>query len=980
MAKFNDKISNLISSQLPDFVVEDHPKFLQFLKTYYTFMESAELQISDVQVTDGILLETETNQENRLLLDGGALGSEKTQLHAGSKLLLENSEYGKFTKGEIIRGQTSKAESSIIVEDVLNGRLYIASQDKFIQGEQIIGLTSNAIANIINYKPNPVQNIQQLLNFRDPDKTISFFLDKFRDEFLKTIPEKLSLNLNKRNLIKNIKSFYRLKGTKKGHEIFFKVLFNEESDTIYPRENILRVSDGKWNIKKIMRVIDNVGNTNDLIGRTITGLNSNATAIIENVFKYTYGGIRVSEFILNVDSIEGDFEISETIQGTASDVDDVFIKANITGLPSEIDITDGGSLNSINDTVTLSGGGQGALFSLDSIGSGSIEEIIIENQGYDFDIGDRLVFDNTGTNGAGAEAFVRIVNGGFHMEIGSVEAETLYSDKNIYPDGPIVTYKDNTFNSLDSTVYTKSDLEVGSVMLGLTSGATATIRTLGSTENDFYAIYLDDSVGDFIQGEIIQITKTDSSVFTIQLSEILGDEDSAITTSYWQDLRTLGNDTNFENRIILEDATTSGDLYSGNILVQETNTGVKDITDVFIISGGLGYKSLPSISISPISSGKDGIFKCYGQDIGKVLKIKNLEPGIKHELSPSPPSFNFFKNILITSPTGNFNVGETVVGLSSSFTGIVVSYDTQTGILKIKDFSGEPQINEFIQGQTLGSLASVHVSGQTSASVNVNSIIDTDGSYLNQDGHVSENTMKIQDSLYYQDFSYVLKVGRSINEWRDSFKKTIHAAGFYYTGLMAIQSRLNLQVKSPVVGEISGVLDVPIYSIINTLFETVFARRLGTITDGTSLNSSPLLGQKGKFDENARELTLTSKSGISSYLSRVRGNVANLAYVKQGFVYAGPSWGSLNRFANTVYGISSVNSHITFEVLGNLKIFGTKTSLDGQEAIFKATSDYYGQKLKSNFAFPTKISTNVNTFDSEIIYFDDTTRTFDFSI
>ena len=33
--------------------------------------------------------------------------------------------------------------------------------------------------------------------------------------------------------------------------------------------------------------------------------------------------------------------------------------------------------------------------------------------------------------------------------------------------------------------------------------------------------------------------------------------------------------------------------------------------------------------------------------------------------------------------------------------------------------------------------------------------------------------MRIQDSLYYQDFSYVIKVGRAINDWRDSFKKTI---------------------------------------------------------------------------------------------------------------------------------------------------------------------------------------------------------------
>ena len=41
MAKFTDKISNLIDQQAPEFVVSDHPKFLEFVKSYFTFMESS---------------------------------------------------------------------------------------------------------------------------------------------------------------------------------------------------------------------------------------------------------------------------------------------------------------------------------------------------------------------------------------------------------------------------------------------------------------------------------------------------------------------------------------------------------------------------------------------------------------------------------------------------------------------------------------------------------------------------------------------------------------------------------------------------------------------------------------------------------------------------------------------------------------------------------------------------------------------------
>ena len=73
--------------------------------------------------------------------------------------------------------------------------------------------SSNATAILGDYKSNPVNTIQQLLQFRDPDKVISNFLTKFRNEFLNTIPENLDGSVDKRKLIKNIKSVYRAKGT-----------------------------------------------------------------------------------------------------------------------------------------------------------------------------------------------------------------------------------------------------------------------------------------------------------------------------------------------------------------------------------------------------------------------------------------------------------------------------------------------------------------------------------------------------------------------------------------------------------------------------------------------------------------------------------------------------------------------------------------------------------------------------------------------
>ena len=280
MAKFNEKISTILNSQIPEFVIADHPKFAEFLKVYYQLLESAELQVKDVQNTVGVLIETETGQNNNIVLNSTRIGSAIPPIDEGDKILLEETGYGKFIVGETIKGETSGAEAKVLSEDLANSRLIISANDKFITNEIVNGLESLASATISNYRPQPVQNISDLVNFRDPDKAIESFLNNFRNEFLATLPEVLDNEVDKRNLIKNVKSLYKAKGTAAGHALFFRLLFNETTETLYPRENLLKASDGNFDSLKILRIIERVGNTEGLIGRTITGKDSKATAII----------------------------------------------------------------------------------------------------------------------------------------------------------------------------------------------------------------------------------------------------------------------------------------------------------------------------------------------------------------------------------------------------------------------------------------------------------------------------------------------------------------------------------------------------------------------------------------------------------------------------------------------------------------------------------------------------------------------------
>jgi hypothetical protein len=819
-------------------------------------MESAELAVTSVETTDGFTLETETNQDNKLILDGSRIDADRTQLDAGDKILLESSAFGKFTRGEIITGQTSNATSTVLTEDLDNGRLFIQAQNKFIKGETILGASSNASAVVNDYRPNPVNNIQELLNFRDPDKVISNFLTKFRNEFLNTIPEELNANINKRNLIKNIKSLYRLKGTSVGHQIFFRMLFGLESETTFPKEQILRVSDGNWNTSKILRVISSVGDTVDLIGRTIEGQTSDATAVIENVFKFQIGSDEVSELIVNSDTITGTFSVGEEIRGTSSDDSDIFIKATISGIPSQPTITNDGSLYSEGNTVAITSGGEGSIIQVDGVGRGSITEFFIDDVGTGYAIGDDLVFTNTNTGGGAATAKVSVVNGGFTNE---------------------------------------------------------------------------------------QSTST------------------------------------VDDHIILEDETVRGDPYTGNKFVQESGTGVGDITDIRVINPGSNYLSLPTVTVSS-SGGTGAVVRVYGANIGRVQSLKIVEPGKGYENSPTPPTLKLPTYLLLVDRTGSFSADETVSALgadgSTTVTATVELLNTSTNILEVSNASGTFGTDVTITGTTSGATATIKIFDQATATSTVTAVLDTAGTYINQDGHLSENTMKIQDSLLFQDFSYIIKVGRSINDWRDSFKKTMHTAGFYFQGQVNIATSINAELRS-ITGINSGEVNTPIDSVINTLFTTIFGRRLGTIDDGTTLRASPLLGEGADFNTSTtspfsigtRDVTLKRNYTLKvlvKELTDIRSNTT-----KFGRAVAGPSMFSINKFALD----DNYSLQVTVQNLTDLRLIGTQNSdIDGE---LNNLSDF-NFKLKTNLAIPSEVwQVSDDSFDETLETFDDTGITFD---
>nr|BAR29707.1 putative structural protein [uncultured Mediterranean phage uvMED]BAR29756.1 putative structural protein [uncultured Mediterranean phage uvMED]BAR29801.1 putative structural protein [uncultured Mediterranean phage uvMED] len=857
MADFKDKISNLLNSQVPDFVLEDHPLFLDFVKAYYQLMESAEIKLTNIGDPDHLVLEGTTAA--KILLNGTNVSKDD----GDDNVLLEDTSYGDFQNGETITGATSGATTTVLIEDVDGGgRLFVAHQNKFIEGELITGSSSGAEATIGKYRANPVQNIQQLLDYADVDKTISGFLSKFRNSFLTSVPDTLHGDIDKRQLVKNIKSLYQAKGTKRASEIFFKLLFNEDAEIRYPKDEMLRVSDGKWDTKKIIRCLA-LGNSEptNLIGQTITQANNpisstvnEATAIVEDVFKFLIGGVEVTELVVGDNSVSGTFVAGETITGTDNTDDDVLVSLTVSKIIDQKTITNDGALYNEDDTVEITAGGSGASVKVGTIGPGTIQEVLVDTGGTGYAVGDTVNFGS-----GNATAKVSVVNGGVTLESGTGTGQ-----------------------------------------------------------------------------------------------------------------------------LILEDETGKNDQYFGNKVVQEAGSGNEDITDIRMIEFGNGYTSLPSVTVTS-SGGSGAKLLAYGSEIGRALTMKVIESGYNYQASPAP-TIKLPTYILYNGLSGGLTEGETITGGTSSVTAEIVSIDTTLQIVKAKNHSGS-----FVEGETItggnGATFTALRLQQATGTLSTGTVVTTDGTFINEDGWVSENSMKVQDSLLYQDYSYIIKVGRSINEWRDSYVKTLHSSGFYFQGEIAIQTRLNSQIKR-ITGLNSGVEGI-LKTMLTRIYSKLVGRRLGTESDGTSLRANANEVVSADFDtdtitqfaKTTRDVTLKTQPLEIDYVSRVRRDINNVN-VRQGFAYAGPRFGTINKMIQTAFGLTAngtpSSSNISFAMLSGIKVQGTRTSLDGSNAIFLMTSDVNGRKIRTNFTIPAQIGEiQGDTFDETQTKFDSGNVKFD---
>ena len=156
------------------------------------------------------------------------------------------------------------------------------------------------------------------------------------------------------------------------HKAFFRILFNETAEVYTPTDDMLRVSDGSWNVQTFIRctqtLLQQAQDPIFLTGQTITQANdpssttvNKATAIVENVLKFQEGSTQIIEIVLNTDTVSGTFVNGAEVTGIKNDDEDITIGVTVSQSLSTAVITNDGSTLTVGDEATLTGGeGAGA--------------------------------------------------------------------------------------------------------------------------------------------------------------------------------------------------------------------------------------------------------------------------------------------------------------------------------------------------------------------------------------------------------------------------------------------------------------------------------------------------------------------------------------------------------------------------------------------------------------------------------------------
>ena len=667
--------------------VLDDEAFLVFLELYYDWLQTSEITVSSVS--------------------------------------------GTFQREEIVIGATSGARG--IVKQVKSGSLIlnVTSVKPFDLKETITGQTSSATAVVDEIKDNVLKHSANLLKNKNPNFASGKYLEYLKTEFNNLYPTETEAD--RRELIGKLRGLYESKSTEEAYRFLFRSVYNENIEFRYPGEELLRVSDGKFEKTIILRVVptDTIFN---FLNETVRGASSGAVGNVVDIKLTFLGGIQYAEFTLSL--VSGTFSAGETIFA----VNDGDIANTTTyGILSSVTINDGGSGYSVGDVLTVTGDGSEATATVSSISDGPINKLKINEIGQGYRLNTVAAVDNTGTGGsslyikvtelANTYVIIQPVGAGFNQyTVGEISKVSILNRGENYAAVPTVTLIDTTIKNLGSLHETLITIDDGGSNYAVGDQLTFSGGSPTTSANGLVA-----SVGNTSPYGEENILFEDS--FVLIQETVINGKSSAIKSEDW---------------------TNSGPI----LRIELYDTANAQSSFGF----GYSFSTLSSVTISVTS----------GSGAGADFTVENIQgnnANVEVDVANNAVGIGAIRAVEVS----NFGIDYSTATIDATASG-----------------DGNANLSAVISGTGISS-----------------------GRFINDDGKIDYRI--IQDSLFYQDFSYVIKSALTLNRYSSLVKELVHPAGLEFFGEISIVSLIE---ELPV--SASTFIDFPRnYAQVISLYENI---------------------------------------------------------------------------------------------------------------------------------------------------------------
>lgn len=663
---------------------------------------------------------------------------------------------------------------------------------------------------------NPLYYNRRLLETFDIDETLDEFLVHFQRKYLYGIP--FDVIINKRSLIKHVLDAYRSKGSVQCFKLLFRLIYNENVEVYLPGNDMLRPSDGTWIHPMYIEASESEYLT-DMIGKKIQGISSGTTAVVEGVVKLpVYGSIVNMVFITNVNPRSGNFTVGET-----------FVISELLGTVDFQDLIDA------SPTVV-----------------GSLDTIDIVNGGQDFFIGDQLAIPRYDvesgavlTNGVGGKVAVKststgngqlnftITNYGFgitntaniylyanSLDTISATAEfnlgSLASPQSIQYNTDVIANLANT--TLDAATFgfaaDASANVTSNTLVNMLAFTNSTFGSLSSLTNINTGAGYTRYPNIFIRNTLLSNALNGSVSYNTTSANITGTSTSF--TSYF-----ANNDT-----IVLQANTSLANTIEYHVIQQVVNNTVIVLYDkpVKNSTASATHKVAPIILPSNFTADSTYMFSADGTlngnnsivisrpsfGNGVIASVKAIDSGRGYydgELVELYPADSLATPTIVTAGN-NYTNGDTITVVGGDAYKAAVGSVATNGNGNITSItwdggSGYQELPTLVVKSRAGTGASFTTSILPfDDSVVVSGKIRKKGigvrrGYWSTTRSMLSADKYIQDSYFYQEFSYQLQAAVILDKYREILYKTFHPTGTEMFGTYS---------KSAIVGEEASIL------------------------------------------------------------------------------------------------------------------------------------------------------------------------------